>query len=174
PSLLAASSKATVPVLVDTDGHVIDQSLDIMLWALRHNDPGQWLAPSQGTLDNMLALVGECDGSFKHALDRYKYPQRYENVCGTDYRDQAVAWLAGLNRRLEASGFLFGARPTLADMAIAPFVRQFAHTDLDWFEAQSWPRLLLWLQTWIQGRLFAQVMHKYLPWQEGTAGEPFP
>lgn len=174
PSLLAVSPKATVPVLIDTNGAVIDESLDIMLWALRQNDPGRWLAPRQSALDEMLALIGACDGPFKHALDRYKYPQRYENICGTEYRDQAVAWLVSLNGRLERSDFLFGARPALADMAIAPFVRQFAYTDLDWFQAQPWPHLLQWLQAWMQGCLFTQVMHKYSPWQEGTPGVPFP
>ncbi|NYT84037.1 glutathione S-transferase [Pollutimonas harenae] len=174
PSLLTASPKATVPVLLDTDGWVIDQSLDIMLWALRQNDPGQWLVPQKGTLDKMLDLIGECDGPFKQALDRYKYPQRYEQASGAQYRDQAVAWLAGLNQRLEDCDFLFGDRPALADMAIAPFVRQFAHTDLDWFQARPWPHLWQWLQAWMQGSLFEQVMHKYPPWQEGSPGEPFP
>ena len=174
PSLIQASPKATVPVLIDGNGCVIDQSLDIMLWALRQHDPDQWLAPEEGTLEAMLALIAECDGPFKHALDRYKYPQRYEGVNGCEYRDQAAVWLSGLNNRLGSSRFLFGARPALADMAIAPFIRQFAHTDLDWFQAQTWPYLQAWLEAWKQGSLFARVMHKYSPWQEGSAGEPFP
>lgn len=173
-ALLTASPKATVPVLVDVDGQVIDQSLDIMFWALRHNDPGLWLAPQQGTPDAMLALIGECDGPFKHALDRYKYPQRYDDISGADYRDQAVPWLASLNERLETRDYLFGDRPALADMAIAPFVRQFAHTNMDWFQAQPWPALLQWLQAWKQSGLFGQVMHKYPPWQEGAPGQAFP
>lgn len=173
-ALLNASPKATVPVLVDIDGQVIDQSLDIMFWALRHNDPDAWLAPRQGTLAAMLVLISECDGPFKHALDRYKYPQRYHDVSGPDYRDQSVPWLAGLNERLTADNYLFGARPALADMAIAPFVRQFAHTDMDWFQAQPWPDLLQWLQAWMQSDLFGRVMHKYPPWQEGLPGQAFP
>ena len=174
PSLIQASPKATVPVLVEASGHVIEQSLDIMLWALRTHDPDLWLAPSQGSLDGMLALIGECDGPFKHALDRYKYPQRYGNEDGVAYRNQAVDWLFGLDSRLAASRYLFGEHPALADMAIAPFVRQFAHTDMDWFQAQAWPHLLQWLQDWLQGSLFARVMHKYPPWQEGEPGQPFP
>src|SRR3546814_11356713 len=81
-ALLDASPKATVPVLVETDGHVIDQSLDIMLWALRANDPHNWLEPAQGDLNDVLALIAECDSAFKYRLDRYKYPQRYDNEIG--------------------------------------------------------------------------------------------
>src|SRR3546814_17871592 len=110
-----------------------------MLWALRQNDPGRWLAPRQSALDEMLALIGECDGPFKYALDRYKYPQRYENICGTEYRDQAVAWLVSLNGRLASYAFLFGVRPALADRAIAPFVRHFAHKQPAWFQAPPKP-----------------------------------
>ncbi len=173
-ALLAASPKATVPVLVDTDGKVIDQSLDIMLWALRHNDPHAWLAPQRGGLEDMLALIQACDGPFKHALDQYKYPQRYENVDGRAHRDQAAPWLASLDERLADAGFLFGGRAALADMAIAPFVRQFAHTDMEWFQAQPWPSLLRWLSAWMRSDLFGQIMHKYPPWREGSPGEPFP
>lgn len=173
-ALLAASPKATVPVLVDIDGTVIDQSLDIMIWALRRHDPDAWLAPQQGSLDAMLALIDECDGPFKQQLDRYKYPQRYGNGDGREDRDQAVAWLARLDARLEQSDFLFGNRTALADMAIAPFIRQFAHTDMAWFQAQPWPRLMQWLQRWMQGELFGRVMQKYPPWREGEAGESFP
>src|SRR3546814_83689 len=121
-ALLDASPKATVPVLVETDGHVIDQSLDIMLWALRANDPHNWLEPAQGDLNDVLALIAECDSAFKYRLDRYKYPQRYDNVVATDYRDQAAQWLTGLDARLKAGSFLFGRQPCLADMALAPFV----------------------------------------------------
>lgn len=173
-ALLAASPKATVPVLVDIDGRVIDQSLDIMMWALRRHDPDAWLAPQQGSLDAMLALIDECDGPFKQQLDRYKYPQRYGNEDGRENRDQAVAWLVRLDARLEQSDFLFGNRAALADMAIAPFIRQFAHTDMAWFQAQPWPRLMQWLQGWMQGELFGRVMQKYPPWREGEAGESFP
>ncbi|MDS1140430.1 glutathione S-transferase [Pusillimonas sp. SM2304] len=173
-ALLAASPKATVPVLVDTDGTVIDQSLDIMLWALRRHDPEAWLAPRQGSLDDMLALIDECDGPFKQQLDRYKYPQRYGDPDGREHRDQAVAWLVDLDARLAPSDFLFGSRAALADMAIAPFIRQFAHTDMAWFQAQPWPRLMQWLQRWMQGELFGRVMQKYPPWREGEPGEPFP
>lgn len=174
PALLHVSPKATVPVLVDVDGTVIDQSLDIMLWALGRHDPAQWLLPEQASLQAMLDLVEQCDTTFKHHLDRYKYPQRYEGAVATAHRDQAASWLMPLEAKLNQTSFLFGNRPALADMAIAPFVRQYAHTDRDWFDAQDWPRLRRWLSSWMDGVLFASVMHKYAPWSEGGPGEPFP
>src|SRR5690606_33359264 len=92
-ALLDVSPKATVPVLVDTDAGVVDQGLDIMLWALRRSDPHRWLMPEQGGLDDMMALIAECDGAFKFRLDRYKYPQRYSLMSGESFRDEACAWL---------------------------------------------------------------------------------
>lgn len=173
PSLLAASPKGTVPVLIDTDGRVIDQSLDIMLWALGQNDPEGWLAPGQGGLHAALALIARCDDEFKPLLDRYKYPQRFGLDTGHAHRDEAGLWLQGLDKSLQASPFLFGNSPSLADMAIAPFIRQFAHTDKDWFQAQAWPCLQAWLDAWMNSPLFEQVMKKYSPWREGTQGERF-
>ena len=173
-ALLDVSPKATVPVLVDTDGTIIDESLDIMLWALNQNDPDAWLRPSQGSLADILALICECDGSFKHHLDRYKYPQRYENVETHAHRDEAAAWLRTLNDRLVAAPYLFGHHATLADMAIMPFVRQYAHTDMAWFEAQPWPSLKSRLDAWKESERFAQVMEKYPAWTPQACGIRFP
>lgn len=173
-ALLDASPKATVPVLVDVDGAVIEQSLDIMLWALRRNDPARWLTPAQHDLASMLRLIAECDEEFKFHLDRYKYPQRYDVAGGDAHRARAREWLMGLDANLDGAPFLFGSHAALADMAIAPFVRQFAHVDLEWFSAQPWPRLRAWLQAWMESELFEQVMRKIQPWRAGTAGVPFP
>ncbi|MEB2399405.1 MAG: glutathione S-transferase [Alcaligenaceae bacterium] len=174
PSLLAASPKGTVPVLVDTDGRVIEQSLDIMLWALRGHDPEGWLTPERGGLPAALALIERCDVGFKPLLDRYKYPQRFGLDTGAGYRDEAGRWLLELEGTLRAAPFLLGRSPSLADMAIAPFIRQFAHTDRDWFEAQDWPGLRAWLEACLGGGLFDRVMGKHAPWREGTRGERFP
>ena len=169
--MLAASPKGTVPVLVLPDGTVIEQSLDIMRWALGRKDPALWLAPTRGSLDAMLALIAACDGDFKRQLDRYKYPNRYPLESAGDatgfalqQRDGAAIWLAQLDMRL-GDGWLFGVRPGLADMAILPFVRQFAHTDADWFAAQPWRRLQAWLADFEASALYAGVMHKHTPWQ---------
>jgi len=172
--LLQASPKATVPVLVLPDGTVLEQSLDIMRWALAQNDPAGWLRPSQGDEAVMLALIAECDGPFKQALDRCKYPSRYPEADGALARVQAVEWLQGLEARLAGQPFLFGDHAALTDMAIAPFVRQFAGIDVDWWVAQPWPRLQAWLAQWQAGALFESVMHKLPAWVDGTEGVRFP
>jgi len=173
--LLAASPKGTVPVLVLTDGTVIDQSLDVMLWALRRNDPEDWLSPPRASIDEMLALVAGNDGDFKRHLDRYKYPNRYPAESAGDaqafaqqHRSEGAAWLVKLDGML-AEGWLFGARANLADMALLPFVRQFAHTDAAWFAAQAWPRLQGWLAGFEASVLYAGVMGKHSPWREANS-----
>lgn len=172
--LLQASSKGTVPVLVLPDGQVLAQSLDIMQWALARNDPAGWLAPSHAGMDDMLALVAQCDGSFKQALDRCKYPSRFPEADTTLARTQAGEWLQALDTRLGAQHFLFGDHAALADMAIAPFVRQFAGIDAIWWHAQPWPHLQTWLAQWQASSLFESVMHKLPAWADGTQGVPFP
>jgi glutathione S-transferase len=172
--LLAVSPKGTVPVLVETDGRVIEESLDIMCWALARSDPQQWLSPQAGTLEEMLALIARCDGDFKHHLDRYKYANRYEGVNTVEHRELAAAFLRELEARLEASAWLFGDRPALADMAIAPFVRQFSIADPAWFAHQPWPRLRGWLDGQLRSESFDRVMRKYPQWKSGAQGVEFP
>lgn len=172
--LLLASPKATVPVLVLPDGQVLEQSLHIMRWALGRNDPAGWLTPSHGDEAGMLALIAECDGPFKQALDRCKYPSRYPEADAAQARVQAVEWLQGLEARLTGQTFLFGDHTALADMAIAPFVRQFAGIDADWWAAQPWPQLQTWLAQWQASQLFESVMHKLPAWVDGTEGVVFP
>lgn len=170
-ALLAASPKGTVPVLVLPDGKVIAESLDIMQWALAHNDPQQWLAPPAGSREDIDALIAANDGSFKQQLDRYKYPNRYPQECRGDapgfalrQRGEAAAWLAQLDARL-GQGWLLGTQASLADMAVLPFVRQFAHTDPVWFAAQAWPRLQAWLAAFETSELYVRVMDKHAPWK---------
>lgn len=174
-AMLNASPKGTVPVLVLPEGQVVDESLDIMLWALRRNDPLSWLnAGGAVRLEEMLDLIKACDTYFKPRLDRYKYPPRYPDADPSINRDEAAAWLKQLDERLVAQPYLFADHASLADMAIAPFVRQFAHTDKEWFNTQNWPGLLRWLDAWMESNLFEQVMHKYKPWDESASGEVFP
>lgn len=168
-ALIDASPKATVPVLVLPGGQVIDQSLDIMLWALRRADPLGWLRPDTGDLSGMLALVAGNDCDFKPLLDRYKYPQRHGATDGDAARDAALPHLARLQARLAATPFLFGAHATLADMALAPFVRQFAGVAPDWFAAQPWPQLQAWLHDWQASALFQRCMAPQPRWQPGAA-----
>lgn len=175
--LLAASPKGTVPVLVLPGGEVIDESLDIMRWALGRHDPAQWLTPPGASSAEMAALIAANDGDFKRHLDRYKYPNRYVDESGGDaagfeltHRTEAALWLAQLDARL-GDGWLFGTQPSLADMAILPFVRQFAHTDADWFAVQPWPRLRGWLAAFEASDLYAGVMQKHAAWQPASEGK---
>jgi glutathione S-transferase len=163
-----------VPVLVLPCGEVIDQSLDIMRWALRLNDPAQWLSAQPEQAAHVQALIDDCEQTFKQHLDRYKYPNRYDGAVALQHRAAAADWLTQLAQQLSAEGWLLGPAASLADMAIAPFVRQFAQTDPHWFEQQDWPTLQTWLKRIVSSGLFESVMHKYPAWESGTAGPLFP
>ncbi|MFT7486729.1 MAG: UPF0176 protein [Candidatus Paceibacteria bacterium] len=162
--LYSVSSKGTVPVLELENGTVIDESLEIMLWTLGNRDPEGWLLDSDAS-SSALALIARCDGEFKHHLDRYKYSDRYPGSVSTEHRSAASAFLLDLEQRLCTSSHLFGQQVRLADMAIAPFVRQFAAADRAWFEAQPWPRLLAWLADFQASDRFQSVMTKFVAWE---------
>jgi glutathione S-transferase len=163
-ALLQASPKGTVPVLVLQDGRVLEQSLDIMLWALRRSDPLGWLPTDAQELEVALACIATNDGVFKQALDRYKYPARYALTDGLAQRAQAATILQQWQQCLQRQPFFNGAHWGLTDAALAPFVRQFAHTDAPWFAAQDWPCLQQWLQRFESSAAFAAVMHKAPVW----------
>jgi glutathione S-transferase len=116
-------------------------------------------------LADALALIAHNDGPFKRQLDRYKYPNRSGLATGAADRDEAALWLHTLDARLRAQAFLAGEQFGLADAAVAPFVRQYAHTDTGWFAAQAWPALLAWLAAFEGSALFDAIMHKHAPWQ---------
>ena len=129
PSLLEYSMKATVPVLVLSDGTVIDESLEVMYWALQSADPDQWLTPLAGSVEQMRTLIEVNDNDFKAHLDRYKYPSRYSDVKPLYHRTEAERFLAELDARIGANSYFFGTLPSFADFAVVPFVRQFANID---------------------------------------------
>ncbi|MHA7900894.1 MAG: glutathione S-transferase [Henriciella sp.] len=174
--MLDASPKGTVPVIVEPDGTVIEESLDVMAWALAQNDAESWLTPDQGTRAEMDALIAECDGSFKRALDRYKYPNRYEDegVDRDEQRALGLAFLEQLNARLDGQSQLFGTRVSYADIAIFPFIRQFANTDRTWFDALDLPNLQSWLKGHLESDRFKQIMPKYPQWKTGDEEPVFP
>ena len=167
-ALLAISPKGTVPVLQLTSGEVIDQSLDIMRWALRQSDPEGWLGVgASGEADRWIALN---DGPFKTLLDRYKYADRHPETPMATHRSRALdALIHPLAGQLEHTPWLLGPRQSLADVALFPFVRQFARVDPVWFDALELPGLHSWLQAGLNSSLFAAVMHKQPVWVESPA-----
>lgn len=176
--LLAISPKATVPVLLLekqlNDKTIIDESRDIMLWALEQ-------APSEFKTQYLPfhlqleidELIDENDGSFKWALDRYKYADRYDE-SEEYYRKLGEVFLAKLELLLETHRYLFTAEMSLADIAVFPFVRQFAHVDKKWFEQSSYPKLIQWQNELLESELFSSIMDKYKPWQAGNENVYFP
>jgi len=162
--MLALSPKGTVPVLCLSTGDVLEESLDIMLWALQHNDAQAWLPSSPQAWAFTHAGIALNDGEFKTHLDRYKYPQRFGLVDGLSHRAQAAAVLMQWAQRLQAYAYLAGSQWGLLDACVAPFVRQFARTERAWFEAQPWPQLAQWLTTFEGSEAFVAVMHKHPLW----------
>ncbi|BBB26261.1 glutathione S-transferase [Amphritea japonica] len=174
-AMLEISPKGTVPVLHLAEGRVIDESRDIMRWAVRQNDPHNWLcSDSPDLLWQIEGLIQENDFVFKQHLDRYKYFERHPNHPQHYYREQCEVTLVKLERLLQAHSFLVGEHCSLADMAIFPFIRQFAHVDRDWFYAASYPALQRWLKHHLESPLFTVVMHKFTPWKEGDTPLLFP
>lgn len=165
--MIAASPKATVPVIVLPDGGVIEQSLDIMRWALGQGDPEAWLAREDP------ALIAANDGPFKHHLDRYKYPERH----GSDpleHRAAGLELLGVLDARLVSRDNLCGDARGMTDVAIFPFVRQFAETDRAWFDAQPLRHLQGWLGRHLASGLFGAAMVRLDPWHAGDDPVEFP
>lgn len=172
--LLAISPKGTVPVLQLPDGTLIDESRDIMQWALTLNDPENWMPQGDERQAGTAHLIDENDGPFKYFLDRYKYAERYPEASAADYREKCEAFLVELEGRLSVTANLLGEAVSIADIAIFPFIRQFAHVDKPWFDQTPYPSLQYWLAGFIASSLFADVMHKYSQWHEGDAAVVFP
>jgi len=167
PEFLETSPSGTVPCL-KVGGKVIDESLHIMAWALAQNDPEAWMQmPTEG-----YELMSQCDGPFKHSLDRTKYGTRYPDDSTSQHRELASAFIRQLNDQLSPN--LFGDKIKLADMAILPFVRQFAHIDQAWFYAQPWPKVIAWLDAFKASDAFNAIMPKYTKWHTGDTPVYFP
>lgn len=168
--LLRISPKATVPVLQLTDGQVIDESVDIMQWALQENDPQHYLSADIYEINE---LIGLNDNDFKQHLDRYKYADRFPEHSCEYYREQCEGFLQQLEYRLSNSLYLISNEISMADIAIFPFIRQFAFVDKSWFDESEYKKLNEWLTKMLESELFNEVMTKYPQWQPGVEGVVF-
>lgn len=169
PSALSdISSAQTVPVILESSGNVIDESWDIVKWALKQNDPDGWLGENQCHLNDAEMLVETNDFSFKIDLDHYKYADRHPEYPMEHYRSEGEEFLAELEARLEMNAYLSSSTIALSDIAVFPFIRQFALVDKDWFDSAPYPKLQVWLDSFLASDLFESVMHKYSLWQEGA------
>lgn len=172
--MLAASPKGTIPVLVLPDQSVVDESLDIMVWALRQNDPQDLLhADALSHLPAMLDLIKRNDQAFKPQLETYKKSKRFHLKTEGEEREKCETFIAELEQRLaaatdaknnELNGHFIGSKPSLIDYALLPFVRQFARVNRPWFNQAPYPHLRLWLDTHMQSRLYSRAMAKYPLW----------
>ena len=167
PKFLEVSKSKTVPCLQTAD-NILDESLEIMTWALKINDPSNWLKEH----DESIELIETCDGPFKIALDRTKYPNRYPDEDAVENRLLASNFLDLIESQLKPC--LFAERYNLADIAILPFMRQFAHIDFNWFLSQPWPKTAQWLENFKTSEMFNSVMKKYPKWEEDDPKTLFP
>lgn len=173
--LIELSPKATVPVLLTADDKVIDESIDIAFWALAQHDPDNWYQSlTSEQHEQMLALIENNDGEFKYFLDRYKYADRYPEQDERFYREQGEKTLTRLEQLLTEHDCLLRDSWTLADIALLPFIRQFAFVDKDWFDSAPYPRVRAWLEAFLESDLFRAVMKKYPQWQESDEPVIFP
>ena len=172
PQMLAISPKGTVPVLQLLDGTVIEESREIMIWALAQRD-SQGLLNAE-TLLEANALIDKNDNEFKYWLDRYKYADRHIDMSQTEYRQQGEVFLQLLEELLTKNSYLLGESITIADIGIMPFIRQFAHVNRDVFYDLPYPNLQRWLQDWLSHPLFLQAMTKFHSWQEKDDVVVFP
>lgn len=168
-SMLDYSPKGTVPVLVLADGTVIDESRDIIHWALSMNDPDQWALKNNHELMSVAdQLIDENDTSFKQALDQYKYHVRHPEQPAEFYRGKGEVFLEKLNKHLSKSEYLLGDGMSIADIAIFPFIRQFAFVDKEWFYQTPYTQLQTWLDGFLRSSLFDGVMQKHALWKDGA------
>ena len=172
PSMIELSPKGTVPVLFLSSGQVIDESLDVIDWALNLNDPDKWLRSNKS--DKSLKLIHKNDNEFKYHLDRYKYSKRYENQDPLIHREKCMIFIDELERQLNSSQFLYDNKISALDISILPFIRQFRIADMDWFDSIEKPNVQDWLMKFLESKLFKSIMVKYKKWEEGDEQIFFP
>ena len=165
PHMLEVSPKGEVPVWIDSDGSVIEQSLELMIHALQYDDPEQWFHKEIELEGSVHELLATCDRDFKPLLDKYKYADRHPERSMQEHRQATLFFIEQLESALQSNQFLTGSRPRFTDVAIFPFIRQYAFVDKSWFDAAPWPNLQNWLRYWLESPLFAKVMEKKPLWE---------
>ena len=165
PSMLEYSAKGTVPVLILQDGKVIDESLDVIDWALNLNDPDDWQRSKDTKKTKELIKIN--DGEFKYHLDRYKYSKRYDNEDPEFHRKKCLKFIESVNNELNNSKYIFDDNISYADIVLLPFIRQFRIADIDWFDALPYNNLKKWLSGFLDSTLLNSIMKKYDLWKEG-------
>lgn len=158
--MLEVSPKGTVPVMIFKNGKVIDESLDIMYWALKQNDPDHWLSADEHERSITQNLILKNDTEFKMWLNKYKYADRHPEQTEQYYQQQAEQFLQKLEALLSQHTFLIGEQLGLADIALLPFIRQFAHVDREWFDTSGYQNLRRWLDNLTGSDLFIRIMRK--------------
>ena len=165
PSMLEYSAKGTVPVLILQDGKVIDESLDVIDWALNLNDPDDWQRSKDTKKTKELIKIN--DGEFKYHLDRYKYSKRYDNEDPEFHRKKCLKFIESVNNELNNSKYIFDDNISYADIVLLPFIRQFRIADIEWFDSLPYNNLKKWLSGFLDSTLLNSIMKKYDLWKEG-------
>ena len=165
PSMLEYSAKGTVPVLILQDGKVIDESLDVIDWALNLNDPDDWQRSKDKEKTKELIKIN--DGEFKYHLDRYKYSKRYDNEDPELHRKKCLKFIESINNELNNSEYIFDDNISYADIVLLPFIRQFRIADIEWFDSLPYDNLKKWLSSFLGSSLLNSIMKKYDLWKEG-------
>ena len=165
PSMLEYSAKGTVPVLILQDGKVIDESLDVIDWALNINDPDDWQRSKDKEKTKELIKIN--DGEFKYHLDRYKYSKRYDNEDPEFHRKKCLKFIESINNELNNSEYIFDDNISYADIMLLPFIRQFRIADIEWFDSLPYDNLKKWLSSFLNSSLLNSIMKKYDLWKEG-------
>ena len=165
PSMLEYSAKGTVPVLILQDGKVIDESLDVIDWALNLNDPDNWQRSKDTKKTKELIKIN--DGEFKYHLDRYKYSKRYDNEDPEFHRKKCLKFIESVNNELNNSKYIFDDNISYADIVVLPFIRQFRVADIEWFDSLPYDNLKKWLSSFLNSSLLNSIMKKYDLWKEG-------
>ena len=165
PSMIEYSLKGTVPVLILQDGNVIDESLDVIDWALNLNDPDNWQRSKDNEKTKELIKIN--DGEFKHHLDRYKYSKRYDNEDPEFHRKKCLKFIESVNNELNNSKYIFDDNISYADIVLLPFIRQFRIADIEWFDSLPYDNLKKWLSSFLDSSLLNSIMKKYDLWKEG-------